>query len=65
MSSVIISGTGCFEGIFSLQVKDSSQPNQEPPRRVVYALQEPQKEELERPQKQQIIIPMNLDKMTE
>ena len=41
------SGISCFEGAFTLQLKDGSWPYQVSPRRVAYALKEPLKEELE------------------
>ena len=44
--SDVFSGIGCFEGTFSLQVKDDSWPYQAIPRRVAYVLQETLKEEL-------------------
>ena len=37
----------CFEGMFSLLVKESSHTYQAVPRRVAYALPKPLKEELE------------------
>ena len=39
----VLSGIGCFDGIFSLQVE----PYQEPLRHVAYVLQKPFKKELE------------------
>ena len=62
--SDVSSGIGCFGGIFSLQIKDDSWPYQAP-RRVVFVLQEPLKEELERLQKQQIIVPLGMDETLE
>ena len=59
------SGIGCFEGIFKLQVRKGSCPYQAPPRRLAYALQEPLKEELNRLHKQQIIVPLGVDEMSE
>ena len=56
MNSVIVSGIGCFNGIFSLQVRDGSQPYQVTPRMVVYTLQESLKEELDRLQRQHVIV---------
>ena len=44
--SVVFKGIGQFEGIFTLQVKDGSQPYQMLPKSVAYALQEPLREEL-------------------
>ena len=46
--SDVFSGTGCFEGMFTLQGKDGSLLYQAPSRRVAYTSQEPLKEELER-----------------
>ena len=54
----------CFEGIFYLQVKENSWPYQVP-RRVVYVLQEPLMEELERLKMQQIIVPAGMDETLE
>ena len=51
--------------MFSLQVKDDSQPHQVSPRKVEYALQESLKEELEGLQKQQIKVPLGMDKTSE
>ena len=55
------SGSGYFEGTFSLQTKDGSQLYQAPPRRVAYTLQQSLKEELDRSQRQQIIFPLGVD----
>ena len=49
--SYVFSATGCFQGTFSLLVKDGSQLYQAPPRRVTYAQQESLKEKLERLQR--------------
>ena len=51
----VFNGIGCFDGMFSLQLKPGSKPYQVPPRHVAYALQKPFKEELEWLQKQDII----------
>ena len=56
---------GCFEGIFKLWVTDGNHPYQAKPRRVAYALQEPLKDELNRLQKQQIIVPLDVDERPE
>ena len=56
---------GCFEGIFIFQVKVGSWPYKAPPRRVVYALQESLKEDLDWLQKQQIIVPLAVDETSE
>ena len=42
--SDFFSGINCFEGTFSLQVKDCNQPYHLSPRKVAHALQEPLKE---------------------
>ena len=47
--------------MFRLQVREGSQPYQALPRRVVYALWEPLREELEQLQKQQIIVLLAVD----
>ena len=59
------SGIECFEGTFSLKVKEPIQPHQASPRKVAYALQEPFKEELHRLQKQWIIVPLGVDETLE
>ena len=41
----VFSGTGCFEGTFSLQPKPDSKPYQALPRCVAYALQKPFQED--------------------
>ena len=61
----LISGIGCFEDMFPLQVKDGTHPYQAQARRVAYVLQQPLKEELEWLQKQQIIVPLGVDKASE
>ena len=43
----VFNGSGCFKGTFLLQLKPDSKLYQAPPRHVVYALQNPFKEELE------------------
>ena len=50
-------GIGCFEGTFTLLVKEGSQPYQVPPRRLAYALQETLMEELEGLERQQVYNP--------
>ena len=60
-SHVFFSGIGTF----SLQMKDSNHPYQVTPRRIANALQESLKEELERLQKQQIIVPLGKDEASE
>ena len=59
----VLNGIGCFDGMFSLQVKSGSKPYQVPLRHMAYALQKPFKEELERLQQQDIIKPLGLDEM--
>ena len=61
----VFNGIGCFEGMFSLQLKPDSKPYQAPPRHVAYALQKPFKGELEQLQKMDIITPLGIDKMAE
>ena len=61
----LFSSIGCFEGTFSLQVKEDSSLYQASPRRVAYVLQKPLKEELEWLQKQQVIVPLGVDEMSE
>ena len=56
---------GCFEETFSLQVIEGSHPYQAPPRRVAYALYKPLKEELKWLQKQQNIVLLGIDPMSE
>ena len=57
----MFNGIGCFEGIFSLQLKSDSKPYQTPPRCMTYALQKPFQEELERLQKLDIIAPLGVE----
>ena len=59
--SNVFNGIGCFEGMFSLQLK----PNSKPPRHVAYVLQKPFKEELECLQKMDIITPLGVDETSE
>ena len=47
----VFNGIGCFNGIFSLQIKPGSKPYQAPLRYVANALQKPFEEELEQLQK--------------
>ena len=61
----IFNGIGCFEGMFSLQLKPDSKPYQVHPRHVAYVLQKPFKEELEQLQKMDIITPLGVDEMAE
>ena len=43
----VFTGIGCFDGMFSLQIKPDSRPYQVSPKHVAYALEKPFKEELE------------------
>ena len=61
----IFNGTGCFKGMFSLQLRPDSKPYQVPPGHVVYALQKSFKEELEHLKKMDIITPLGVDEMAE
>ena len=61
----VFNGRGCFDAMFSLQVKPDSKPYQVPPRQITYVLQKPFKEELERLQQHDIITPVGLDVMAE
>ena len=61
----VFNGIGCFEGIFSLQLKLDSKPYQAPPRHVAYVLQEPFKEELRCLQEMDIIMPLGVDETSE
>ena len=63
--SGIFTGTWCFKGIFSLQIKDDTKPYQAPPRCVAYVLQEPFIKELERLKEQQILAPIGIDERVE
>ena len=56
----VFNGIQCFDGTFSLQLMPDSMPYQVPPRCMAYAPQKPFKEELERPQKQDIIAPLGI-----
>ena len=56
---------GCFEGTFKLRVKEGSCPYQASPRTVMYTLQQPIKEEPDRLQKQQIIVPLDVAETSE
>ena len=58
-------GNGCSDGTFSLQLKLDSKPYHVPLRCMAYALQKPFEEELERLQKQDIIVPLGVDKTSE
>ena len=61
----VFNGIGCFEGMFSVQLKPDSKPYQAPPRCMAYVLQKPFKEELKWLQELDIITPLGVDKMAE
>ena len=61
----IFIGISCFTGTFKLQVREGSCPYQVPHIQVVYALHGLPREELERFKKQQIIVPIDADEMSE
>ena len=65
MISVMYSQVWVFNGTFKLQMRQDSYPHQAPPRRVSYALQVQLKEELDRLQKQQIIVPLDAEEISE
>ena len=54
-----------FEGTFKLSVKEGNCLYQASSRRVAYVLQQSLKEELDRLQKQQIIVPLDVDETSE
>ena len=54
--STVLSGTGCFEGTFSLKIKDDSQQNQSPTEKGDVHAQGTHEEELERLQENKIIM---------
>ena len=58
-------GIGCFEDTFLLQLKPDSKPYQAPLRHVVYALEEPFKDELDWLQKLYIITQLGVDETAE
>ena len=59
--SDIFTSITCFEGTFKLWMREGSHPYQSLPRRLAHTLQEPLLEELDRLQKQQIIVPLDTD----
>ena len=61
----MVIGIGCFDWMFSLQVKTDSKLHQVLPQQVAYALMKIFKEELERLQQQDIITPLQIDEMAE
>ena len=61
----VFSGIGCFKGTFKLKLREASWLNQAPQRRMTYAFHELLKEELEKLQKQQIIVPLAVYEMSE
>ena len=60
-----ISCYGGFEGTFKLWMREGSYQLLAPPRIVVYALQKPLQEDLDKLQKQQIIVPLDIDETSE
>ena len=62
--SDVFTGIVCFEGTFKLRVKEGSCHYQSPVRRVAYTLQQPLKEELDRWKDQQIIVTLDVDKIS-
>ena len=63
--SDVFSDIGCSEGTFTLEVRDGSQLYQVLLRRVAHFLQECLKEELQRLQRQQIIVQLGMDETSE
>ena len=63
--SGIFTGIGCFKGMFKLQVREGSHLHQALPRKVTNALQEPLQEELDKLQKQEIIVLLDIDETFE
>ena len=61
----VFSGTGCFEGTFSLQFKPDSKPYKVRPKFTAYVLQKPFKEELQQLQELDIIVPLGVDETAE
>ena len=61
----VFTGIGCFDGMFSLQVKPDCKPYQVPPGHAAYALQKSFKEELECLQHEDIITPLGMDETVE
>ena len=58
-------GVSCFEDTFKLQLREGSHPYINLPIRVAYAPQDPLCEELDRLQKQQIIVLLDVDETSE
>ena len=63
--SDVFTGISCFNGTFKLQMREGSHLYQAPPRRVAFALLKPLSEELDRLQKQQIIVPLDVVETSE
>ena len=61
----MFTGIGCFDGMFSLQVKLDSKLYQATPWYIIHALQKPFKEEMERLQQQDIITPLGINEMVQ
>ena len=62
---MIFSGIECFEGTFRLKVKDDSYLYLVSHRRVANVFQEPIKKDLDRLEKQQILVPLGMDETLE
>ena len=65
MYGEVFNGIGCFKGTCSLQLKLDSKPYQAPPQHIAYVLQKPFKEELQRLQELDIIMPLGVDETAE
>ena len=63
--SDVFTRIGWFNGLFKLRVKEGSCSYQSPCRRVAYALQQSLKDELNRLQKQPILVPLDVDETSE
>ena len=63
--SDVFTGIGCFKGTFKLQVRGGSHTYQASPRRAAYVLQESLMEELKWLEKQQVIVPLDVDETLE
>ena len=63
--SDIITGDGCFSGIFSLKIKDDAMSYQPLPICVAYALQEPFRKELWSLQEQKLLAWLGVDETVE
>lgn len=58
-------GIGCLEGNVKIHLKDNASSYQAPPRRVAHALQEPLKKELDRLEKDGILVGLTADEKSE